>query len=316
METMVSNKDELSRYNAEQMEWNNIRRNRHANSNLCGDAFTGPIEALMDEMVSYPEHFTIEERMNILSIFRETIGLNASYKCLGVPFLDLFNKVKGCIKRAILNNGKFYESIQSKQKSANGENFSRSLLSSLNKAQQIQDEWLSFLDHLQDDVYFGQPEQFTLYTIVNSTFREINNNVRGGKSIKVDILGREFSDKQVFLPKKDFVKYVLNAIITNLRVHAFPLSWNKGTNSVYIRFFLSDNSSRICVRIANNGVPFEGDHEEIFKEGVTCGNGDGIGLFEARKFLEKFNSSIVMDPEGDEDYKVSFTILIPIYESN
>lgn len=315
MDTMELSKEELTRYNVEQKEWNNIRRNRHANSELCGSAFTGPIEALMDEMITFPEHFTIEERMNILSIFRETTKSAAAYKCLGVPYMVLFDKVKENIKKVSLKNGVFCKSILSKQKTANGEDFTRSLLNSLIKAQPKQDAWLNLLDHLKDKIEFGQSNCFSLYSIVSSTFRGINNNIRGGKkSIEVDVLGREFCDEQVFLPQEDFVKYVLNAIITNLDKHAFPQNWSsKKTDAIRIRFSLSDDSSLILVKIANNGVPFDGDCEEIFKEGVTCGNGDGIGLFEARKFLEKFNSSIVMDPVGDDDYKVSFTISIPIY---
>ena len=57
-------------------------------------------------------------------------------------------------------------------------------------------------------------------------------------------------------------------------------------------------------------LPFYGDIEKVFENGI--GEGSGIGLYSAQQFLNAYNANITMFTNAENEYKVGFIINIPI----
>ena len=171
---------------------------------------------------------------------------------------------------------------------------------------------------------------------------------QGGISIQYEIYKGGYSAIAINMNQKGFKSYVLGNIIKNLHEHAFKeidealntIKENNIGKKWYIRFipqFIRDKFFKPveryeiadipekCVRISfntdeedfnrinliieNNGKPFKGNTEDVFKNGI--GEGSGIGLYSAKQFLKAHNSSIKMITSENEKYKVGFIINIP-----
>lgn len=69
----------------------------------------------------------------------------------------------------------------------------------------------------------------------------------------------------------------------------------------------------LIVTIENNGNPFTGNIDTVFEMGIgDNGEGHGIGLYSAKKFIESYGGSIKMFTNANKEYVVGFNIQIPI----
>lgn len=73
-----------------------------------------------------------------------------------------------------------------------------------------------------------------------------------------------------------------------------------------------EHYNRLDIFIENNGKPFIGDFTKVFELGVGEGEGDHIGLYSAKKFLEFYGASILMYKPDYEDYTVGIKINLKI----
>lgn len=123
-----------------------------------------------------------------------------------------------------------------------------------------------------------------------------------------------YSHKGAFYKIYNVVRYniLISRLLKLFKKNSFisetkeePVSENK------VRIiFQSDkeNANRLDVLIENNGAPFTGDKKKVFELGIGEGEGDHIGLYSARKFLEYYGATIEMYEPSYEDFTVGIKI--------
>lgn len=325
---------------------NKVREHKHNYSEDFGLVVSAPAQALLKEVISNPDVFTVDERDRIIKMYTDSVEMRGTYECLGWPVGIQLNQVKNVMVPKIRENAKFFSSI-------------------VGRALAYQDQWLigklrmaldeteplcSKLESIESFEY-GTSEPFNLKAEIKDTFNKDNLAVgfSGGTSIQIETYFGEYSDIQVDMNKKNFRSCVLGNIIKNLHDHAFkeiddssfaspamntklPL-WKIILSFIFSRFavksqenladvtyfekkvrisFVKDekNEHRINLIIENNGKAFDGDIDSVFDNGV--GNGSGIGLYSAKQYLKFYGANIQMRIKTDDEYKVGLIVNLPI----
>ena len=326
-----------------------VREHKHNYSQTFGTVVSTPVKRLLNELISNPNAFSIEERDRIIKVYAISMEMKGKYDCLGLSVeTQLFN-IKNSIIPDIRNNAEFYASLIGKTV-----NFKDTgLVSVLQFAKGKVDDLCSKLENIEHFEY-GESKPFNLKNSLLSAFDKENYtiSIEGGKTINLNTsFGDEFSDVMVDMNEKSFQSCFLDNIIKNLHDHAFkefdnfskshfpeehPSLWKRlllffkirkeeseplgimDSNSTpflekKVRISLEkdpDDRHRINLVIENNGKEFDGDVNTVFDKGV--GDGTGIGLYSAKQFLKHYGGTIKMYTNNQTEYKVRFLINLPI----
>lgn len=310
---------------------NKVREYKHNYAEDFGLVVSGPAKELFKEFLVNPEAFTFEEKERIQEVFINSLEMEGAYEGLGLPISIQLNKVKNKMVPQIRNNAKLFSSIVGKPASFSD-------ISLIGKLKMALNETESLCCELENIEYFeyGDSEQFNLKAEIKDAFNKDNyaTGLKGGVPIYPEFIFGEYSGTMVEMNKKSFRSYVLGNIIKNLHDHAFrdydvfsatytPKSHEVKTVSTTIpiekrvRISLKKdekNEHRINLIIENNGELFRGDVVDVFEKGIGEGEGEHIGLYSVRQFLNAYGATIKMytDSENKEGYKVGFIINLPI----
>ena len=120
-------------------------------------------------------------------------------------------------------------------------------------------------------------------------------------------------DVTVKVDRNDFESKVLFNIIENIKKHAFPFEEYKDKLVVdkIVEVAVISDSDKVVLRISNNGLPFYGNVENLFKQGYHAGKygRTGFGLASAKQYMLNIGGNIEFSPT--EKFNVSFIITIP-----
>lgn len=167
-------------------------------------------------------------------------------------------------------------------------------------------EGLSKLERANENVNKENNEQvIRICEIVENIFDELDN---------INVIYK-FQNRNITirLERNDFESKVLMNIIENIKRHAFPFEEYKDKLVVdkIVEVFLTSNSDGIILRISNNGAPFQGNVENLFKQGYHAGKygRTGFGLASAKQYMLGIGGNIEFS--YTENYNTSFVITIP-----
>lgn len=120
-------------------------------------------------------------------------------------------------------------------------------------------------------------------------------------------------DITINVERDDFESKVLMNIVENIKRHAFPFEEYKDKLVVdkKVEVSLTSNSDSVILCISNNGAPFEGNIENLFKQGYHAGKygRTGFGLASAKQYMLEIGGNIEFSL--NENNETSFLITIP-----
>lgn len=341
LENELKNQDALFRQNA---LMNKVREYKHNYAEDFGLVVSVPAKELFKEFLVNPEAFTFEEKERIQEVFINSMEMRGAYEGLGLPISIQLSKVKNKMVPQIRNNAKLFSSIVGKAVSFSDRWLISKLKMALNETESLCCE-LENIEHFE----YGDSERFNLMSELKEAFNKDNSaiGVQGGVPIYYDFGDR--SDIMVEMNRKSFRTHFIGNIIRNLHDHAFKhfdefsqtpslykVWWKAFTTPIFkshktrttettiqtvrekrVRIGLKkdeNNEHRINLIIENNGDLFKGDVDVVFEKGIGEGEGEHIGLYSVRQFLNAYGATIKMytDPENKEGYKVGFIINLPI----
>lgn len=326
---------------------NKVREYKHNYAEDFGLVVSVPAKELFKEFLVNPEAFTFEEKERIQEVFINSLEMGGAYEGLGLPISIQLNKVKNKMVPQIRNNAKLFSSIVGKAAIFNDRWLISKLKMALNETESLCCE-LENIEYLE----YGASEQFNLKAELKEAFNKDNfaTGVKGGVPIYPEFIFGECFDIMVEMNRKSFRTHFIGNIIKNLHDHAFKhfdeslptlsshnnIDWWKRIwlfiTSIFtrttetaiqtmpekrVRISLKKdekNEHRINLIIENNGAPYNGDVDDVFEKGIGDGEGEHIGLYSVRQFLNAYGATIKMytDPENKEGYKVGFIINLPI----
>ena len=317
---------------------NKVREYKHNYAEDFGLVVSVPAKELFKESLVNPEAFTFEEK-----------EMRGAYEGLGLPISIQLSKVKNKMVPQIRNNAKLFSSIVGKAALFTDRWLTSKLKMALNETESLCCE-LENIEYLE----YGASEQFNLKAELKEAFNKDNSvlGVKGGVPIFPEFIFGDCSNIMVEMNRKSFHSYFIGNIIRNLHDHAFKhfdeslptpssnnnIDWRKRIwlfiTSIFIchktrttetaipiekrvRISLKKdekNEHRINLIIENNGELFRGDVVDVFEKGIGEGEGEHIGLYSVRQFLNAYGATIKMytDSENKEGYKVGFIINLPI----
>lgn len=316
-----------------------VRIHKHNYAGEFGNVVVDPIISVLEELIKNPQLFEEEEKQRILKGLRMALYSHGAYDLLGYDISEQLSQIQSKIVPAIKENCDLLGSIWSKNREYNNQFLPEILEWAISHTQSLS---FKLLNIQNDDK--GIPQKFSLLEFVEQLFCDdkIVRSRKGLRTFDYDIFGRSLSDIQVLLDREGFKMNVINNIIDNIHKYAFPEKthisikkkgwflkiidcfrkhfWSKQDiinieeRKVQISLKTSpDDSNQITLVIENNGIPFEGDIASIFKYGYHIGEGSGIGMYSASKFLQENGGSISMECTPEKEYKVRFIIKLPIY---
>ncbi len=318
-----------------------VREYKHAYDEDFGYVVSAPIDALLKELLSNPEAFSIKEKERIIKIYSDSIEMRGFYNCLCWPIGSQLSKVKDGMIPLIRENAEFFSSLVGNAKEFKNKWLVGILQTSLNLTGSL----CSNLENIENTEY-GESEQFNLKSEIIATFDRDNKatGLNGGRTITYEFFFGDCSGTIVEMNRKSFRAYFLGNMIKNLHDHAFKdyddfstiPSLPKLRRRIFkngeekpagtitpsvrekrVRISLKKdekNEHRMNLVIENNGNMFYGDVNDVFEKGIGEGEGEHIGLYSVRQFLKAYGATIMMytDPDNEEGFKVGFKINIPI----
>lgn len=146
---------------------------------------------------------------------------------------------------------------------------------------------------------------FRLIEVVEDTFDELDN---------INVIYKcSDRDLQICINKADFQTEVLQNIAENIKRHAFPYAEyaNKLVIDKVVEIQITKSDNKVLIRVSNNGIPFQGNVDNLFNSGYHSGKygRTGFGLASAKQFMQKIGGDIQFSPV--DNYQVSFLITIP-----
>ena len=299
---------------------NKVREYKHNYAEDFGLVVSVPAKELFKESLVNPEAFTFEEKERIQEVFISSMEMRGAYEGLGLPISIQLSKVKNKMVPQIRNNAKLFSSIVGKAALFTDRWLTSKLKMALNETESLCCE-LENIEYLE----YGASEQFNLKAELKEAFNKDNSvlGVKGGVPIFPEFIFGDCSNIMVEMNRKSFHSYFIGNIIRNLHDHAFkdfdeflPTS-SQTVREKKVRIWLKKdehNEHRINLIIENNGAPYNGDVDDVFEKGIGDGEGEHIGLYSVRKFLNAYGATIKMytDPENKEGYKVGFKINLPV----
>ena len=315
-----------------------VRIHKHNYAGEFGNVVVDPLLSVLEELIKNPQLFEEEEKQRILKGLRKALYSQGTYDLLGYDISEQLSQVQTQIVPAIQENCDLLKSVLSKYREYNNRYLPDILNWSISHTQSLS---FKLLNIQNDDK--GTPRKFSLLEFVEQQFIEdkIVRSRKGLRTFDYDIFGRDLSNIQVYIEPEGFGINVIHNIIDNIHKYAFsdktPInfksrSWftkiierfkgmlfnkqdliDNEERKVQISLSTShDNSNQITLVIENNGAPFNGDITSVFDYGYHIGNGNGIGMFSAAKFLHENGGSISMECTPEKEYKVRITIKLPI----
>lgn len=326
---------------------NKIREHKHNYSEDFGLVVSVPMQALLNEVMSNPSLFSEKEKSEILDLYEESMEMRGFYECLGWPIDSQLARVKKSLVPLISKDVELYNSLLGSHLE-----FAQGLVCKLNLALKEQN---SLCERLENIEYFdyGEVNDFNLRAEIRDSFNK-DNQAKGNmgiSQIQVELWSGDYADIKVRMNQKFFKTHVLGNIIKNLHDHAFKeieksqvkterpkprkhvpniariirkrgaggneINSSEEVHEKRVRISFRqdpDNSDRINIIIENNGVPFDGDVTSVFEEGI--GEGSGIGLYSAKQFLNHYGATILMFTNPADEYKVGFSMNLPIIINN
>ena len=316
-----------------------IRIHKHNYSGEFGNVVVDPILTVIEEVIKNPQIFEEEEKQRILEGLRNVLHSHGAYDLLGYNLSEQLEQVENVIVPEINKNCDLLKSILSKYREYDNPYLPNILNWSISHTQSLSLK----LRNIQNDDK-GSCKAIQLLDFVEQKFVEDKEirSIKGLSTFNYEIYGRNMSDVQVYLVPDGFETNVLHNIIENIHKYAFPETSNttianrtwfqKKIDQLKVLLFgkhdyidveerkvqillqLSpDNPNTATLVIENNGIPFFGNIESVFKYGYHTGAGSGIGLFSASQFLSECGGSISMESTPEKEYKVRFIIKLPIY---
>lgn len=325
-----------------------VREHKHNHSDDFGWVVSVPVKSLLKELINNPTIFSVEERECIVDMFSKSMEMRGVYECLGWPVEIQLSKVRNEMVPLIRRNVGFYSSLVGKATVFTDKWLVNKMTMALNEADGLC-KALENIEHFE----YGESKPFNLKKAIKETFEKSisRKSIFGEQSILIDWFCGEYSELKVDMNRESFIRYLLGNIIKNLYDHAFKKtndyllqetsnlkkgesSWSNngkehfadcnfaGVSPVLgqerrVRISLKKdqtNEHRINLIIENNGNPFKGDVNKIFEKGIGEGEGEHIGLYSAKMFLQAYGATITMYTKSDTEFKVGFLINMPIYE--
>ena len=329
-----------------------VREHKHNYSEDFGLVVSAPVKSLLKEFINNPSIFSVEERERILDMFSESMEMRGKYECLGLPIGIQLSKVKNEMVPRIKKNVEFYTSLIGKNaefqdqwlvsklkmalneadglcaKLANIEHFEYGESEPFNLKAEIKDTFLK--DNSAIGCRGGQPMQVEWFFGEYSDIMVDMNR----KSFRTHLLGniiknlhdhafnetkKEYSSKSInYKSSLSFWEKLLNFFKIRKKEashHDYADSLPVSVQEKKVRIsFQKDltNEHRIYLIIENNGNAFNGDVNDVFEKGIGEGDGEHIGLYSAKQFLIAYGASISMFTNNDTEYKVGFSINLPI----
>ena len=287
-----------------------IRENVHKLSTSFGCVVSEPAFALLDEVVEHPEHFSVEERRLISSIYEHAVRDAYIFQFLGQPLSLQLKKIGNDIIPHIRNNVNLFNTL------INNKKLSLTTLSWLKSSVLDAEKLIDGLGSIEQAGY-GEPKVVPLAKLIKTfvTNRISRSAQLGHPSYNVDYFFGDHYYSMFYLNPDSFELYVLGHIFDNFDKYAFcGEEYVDGKKVMNVRIdFTEDesNEGRVNILIRNDGHPFTGDSSAVFEKGV--GHGSGLGLFSAKKLIEALGGSIRMQTYVNEQYTVGFLINLPIY---
>lgn len=348
LENELKNQDALFRQNA---LMNKVREYKHSYAEDFGLVVSVPAKELFKEFLVNPEAFTFEEKERIQEVFINSMEMRGAYEGLGLPISIQLSKVKNKMVPQIRDNAKLFSSIVGKAAIYSDRWLISKLKMALNETESLCRN-LEDIEHFEygDSEQFNLKAE--IKDAFNKD--NLATGLKGEVPIYPEFIFGDCSDIMVEMNRKSFRSHFIGNIIRNLHDHAFkdfdefsptPSShnnvvwWkkillfltskfksheartieteNQTVREKRVRIWLKkdeNNEHRVFLIIENNGDLFEGDVDDVFEKGIGEGEGEHIGLYSVRQFLNAYGATIKMytDPENKEGYKVGFIINLPI----
>ena len=329
-----------------------VREHKHNYSEDFGLVVSAPVKSLLKELINNPSIFSVEERERILDMFSESMEMRGIYECLGWPVEIQLSKVKNEMVPCIKNNVEFYTSLIGKNaefqdrwlvsklkmalneadglcaKLANIEHFEYGESEPFNLKAEIKDTFIK--DNSAIGFRGGQPMQLEWFfgeypdIMVDMNRKSFRTHLLG--NIIKNLHDHAFNEPNIESSSKSlshksslsFWGWLLN--IFNIRnngasghdyADSLPVSVQEKKVKISFHKDLT-NEHRINLIIENNGNVFNGDVNEVFEKGIGEGEGEHIGLYSAKQFLNAYGASISMFTNNDAEYKVGFLINLPV----
>ena len=194
---------------------------------------------------------------------------------------------------------------------------------------------------------YSDSKPFSLTKKIKEVF-DCNNrrlSLQSKQTILIDEASNfvRYSNIMVRMNVDGFESYFIGNILNNLNEHAFNDFDNNSSQRdkkmlkkfiplekflskvfplkikekrVRIMFKLEEDKPKMAVvTIENNGNAYKGSLNSVFEYGVgENGDGHGIGLYSAKKFIESYGGFIRMFTNPNDEYVVGFEFKIPVYE--
>ena len=338
--------------NKEKELMNKIREHKHSYSPDFGSVVSAPVDALLRELLSNPKSFSIDEQEKIIKVYTDSKVIRGFYDCLGLPISTQLDKVNTRMIPQIRNNAQFFSSIVGKATEFSNTLLTRILQRSLNESDALCNN-LKNIEHFEygESMPFDLKaeikdafEKFSFDTGLRGEIPIYNEFYFGDYSdIIVEMNRKGFRTHFLGNIIKNLQDHAFNGFDESSAQLSLPNNivwWKRVLRDFFYIIFKSDkkspanittpkviekrvrislkkddkNEHRIILKIENNGHPFKGDVNEVFKKGIGEGDGEHIGLYSARKFLNAYGATIKMntEPDNEEGFKVGFIINLPI----
>lgn len=286
-----------------------VRKLKHDYAEQFAKIIVKPAKDLLKECLSNPESFDDRQKRRILRAYENAIKLENTFELLGNPFETQIGTFKDYVSLLTDDNVALYQAVLQEKINNQGERPFRSntLVETLQYAANNTDEFCDKLNGM-DHYEFEKADSFKLSREVEDAFRDDLNycGITGKVTYRIT---RDFDrtiDDSVNVNLTAFKDHVIGNIIKNIHEHAFI---EQSRYDYEVHLATRRIGEHIELIIANNGVPFHGDVDKVFNEGV--GEGTGIGLYSAKQCLEHYDCTIRMVANENEKYHVCFIISFP-----
>ena len=326
-----------------------VREHKDTYASDFGDVVVRPMDSLLFELINNKENFSTTEIRSIVEAFTSSMYQHGWYESLGLNVEQELEQVKSDMIGQIKTNSELFASLISRGIKFRDKSLYEKLRSAYDKTEDFCDK-LENLENLSYDsneqfeicsqirTFFNEENNnLSLFGISPINFEYYYNGLEEKKvfmskeGLRKLVLGnimknlQEHAFEEIDQIKPDsnsvkvsypwWAKFIIIFLPLSIRMR-YMKPYNDNTDvelqekKVRISFLPdSEVPQRIKILIENNGKPFFGNTENVFEYGI--GEGSGIGLYSAKKFLEKYNAEISMVPSNTDEYKVKFIINIP-----
>lgn len=329
-----------------------VREHKHNYSEDFGLVVSVPAKSLLKELIYNPNIFSLDEKESIIEMFSKSMEMRGFYETLGWQVESQLSNVRNEMVPCIRKNAKFFTSLIGKNpifqdrglngklnmalketedlcaKLENIEHFEYGESELFNLKAEIKEAFskdksaisLRGGQTIQTDMFFGEysdimvnmnRKYFRTHLIGNiiknlhdHAFKETNND----------------SSSEIYCSKENMsfwtwllniVKFRKNKFTKQNFIDGLPTSVQEKKVRISFRKDMS-SEHRINLVIENNGKAFKGDVNEVFEKGIGDGKGEHIGLYSAKQFLKHYGATISMFTNDNGEYKVGFSINLPI----